>query len=60
MAKDAAQELAIALLKSELRVETDYTFTYFAQKLLNKTSVKADQGELSRQYVKAMHWAILI
>ena len=59
LAKDAAQELAIALLKSEVRVETEYTFKHFAQKLLNKTKIKADKGELSRQYVKAMHWAIL-
>lgn len=59
LAKDAAQELAIALLKSEVRVETEYTFKYFAQKLLNKTKIKADKGELSRQYVKSMHWAIL-
>ena len=59
LAKDAAQELAIALLKSEVRVETEFTFKHFAQKLLNKTKVKADNGELSKQYVKAMHWAIL-
>ncbi|MDA9020404.1 hypothetical protein N9H60_04520 [Flavimaricola sp.] len=59
LAKDAAQELAIALLKSEVRVQTEYTFKHFAQKLLKKTTVKAEKGELSRQYVKSMHWAIL-
>lgn len=59
LAKDAAQELAIALLKSEVRVDTEYTFKHFAQKLLSKTNVKAEKGELSKQYVKAMHWAIL-
>jgi hypothetical protein len=59
LAKEAAQGLAIALLKSEAPVETEYTFKHFAQKLLHKTNIKAEKGDLSRQYVKSMHWAIL-
>lgn len=59
LAKEAAQELAIAMLKSEVPVEVEYTFKHFAQKLLRKSKLQASNGERSAQYVKTMHWAIV-
>ena len=59
LAKEAAQDLAVALLKAEVPVAVDYAFKTFAQKLLRRSTVQADKGERNRQYVKTMHWAIL-
>ena len=59
LAKEAAQDLAVALLKAEVPVSPDYAFKTFAQKLLRRSTVQAENGERNRQYVKTMHWAIL-
>jgi len=37
----------------------EFRFRSFAQKLLRKSKVQAENGERSRQYVKTMSWAIL-
>ena len=57
-AKDVAQEFAMALLKSEPRVEAEFTFKHFALKLLNQSSSMAQVGERSIGYFKSMSWAV--
>ena len=57
-ARDAAQELALSLLKAEKPVEPQFTFRHFALKLLNKSRLQQQSGERSKGYVKALHWAI--
>lgn len=59
IAREMAQELALSLLKAEVPVEVEFRFRSFAQKLLRKSKVQAENGERSRQYVKTMSWAIL-
>jgi integrase len=59
LAKEAAQDLAVALMRAEVPVDLDYAFKTFAQKLLRRSTVQAENGERNRQYVKTMHWAIL-
>lgn len=57
-AREAAQELALSLLKAERPVETEYLFKTYAIKMLNKSSLQAKNGERSTGYVKSIHWAI--
>lgn len=57
-ARDLAQELALSLLKAEKPVEREFTFRHFALKMLNRSSIQQASGNLSKGYVKALHWAI--
>lgn len=58
LAKEAAQDLAVALLRSEAPVQVEYTFKTFAHKLLKRSKIQAENGERNERYVKTMHWAI--
>ncbi len=58
MARDAAQSLALSLLKSTPIVQTEYLFSGYVQKLLRKTKLLSDTGERNPNYVKTIHWAI--
>jgi hypothetical protein len=57
-ARAAAQELALALLKSEPVVESRYTFKTFALKLLHKARLQGKSGDRSDGYIKSIHWAV--
>lgn len=57
-ARAAAQELALALLKSEPLVESRYTFKTFALKLLHKARLQGKSGDRSDGYIKSIHWAV--
>ena len=58
LAKEAAQDLAVALLRAEVPVQVEYTFKTFAHKLLKRSKIQAENGERNERYVKTMHWAI--
>ena len=58
LARDAAQDLALGLLKKEKLVETEYTFKHFGLKMLNNMQREARQGNKSPGYVKSLLWAI--
>ena len=58
-ARDAAQDLAMALLKADVPVDAEFSFKGFAQKLLRKSKVQAESGERNANYVKTMQWAIM-
>ena len=58
-ARDAAQDLALALLKADVPVDAEFSFKGFAQKLLRKSKVQAESGERNANYVKTMQWAIM-
>lgn len=57
-AKALAQELALSLLKSEKPVEREFTFRHFALKLLHRSRLQHQSGDMSKGYVKAIHWGI--
>jgi hypothetical protein len=57
-ARDAAQELALSLLKAEKPVEVEYLFKTYALKLLNKSRLQSQTGERSVGYMKSIQWAI--
>lgn len=57
-AREAAQELALSLLKQQKPVEPEFQFRTYAIKLLHKSSVEAKAGEKSVGYMKSMQWAI--
>ena len=57
-AKAVAQSHALSMIRQEQMVEKEYTFKYYALKLLNETSAMAVRGERNRGYVKALHWAV--
>ena len=57
-AREVAQELALSLLKAEKPVEKEFTFRYFALKLLHRSSLQHQTGERSHGYMKALHWAV--
>ena len=57
-AREAAQELALSLLKAEKPVEKEFTFRHFALKLLHHSSLQHQTGERSHGYMKALHWAV--
>lgn len=58
MARDAAQLLALSLLKSTPTVQTEYLFSGYVQKLLRKAKLLSDMGERNPNYVKNIQWAI--
>ena len=58
LAKEAAQDLGVALLRAEVPVVVEYTFKTFAHKLLKRSKIQAETGERNPRYVKTMHWAI--
>lgn len=58
LARDAAQDLALGLLKKEKLVETEYTFKHFGLKMLNNMQREARLGNKSSGYVKSLLWAI--
>ena len=58
LAKEAAQDLAVALLRAEVPVKVEYTFKTYAHKLLQRSKIQAQNGERNPRYVKTMHWAI--
>ena len=57
-AKALAQELALSLLKAEKPVEREFTFRHFALKLLHRSRLRHQSGDMSKGYVKAIHWGI--
>ena len=58
LAKEAAQSLALSLLRAEKPVELEYAFHTYARKLLHKSRLQSDAGERNAQYVKTIHWAV--
>jgi hypothetical protein len=58
LAKDAAQALALSLLKSTPTVQTEFLFSNYAHKLLRKTQILSATGQRNPNYVKTIHWAI--
>ena len=58
LAKEAAQSLALSLLRAEKLVELEYAFHTYARKLLHKSRLQSDAGERNAQYVKTIHWAV--
>ena len=50
LARDAAQDLALGLLKKEKLVETEYTFKHFGLKMLNNMQREARLGNKSPGY----------
>ena len=58
LARDAAQDLALDLLKREKVVEAEYTFKHFGLKMLNNMQREARLGNKSPGYVKSLLWAI--
>ena len=58
LARDAAQDLALGLLKKEKVVEAEYTFKHFGLKMLNNMQREARLGNKSPGYVKSLLWAI--
>jgi len=57
-AKAVAQAHALSMVRQEQMVEREYTFKFYALRLLNQTASMAAKGERNRGYVKALHWAI--
>lgn len=57
-AREVAKDHALSLLKQEREVEREFTFRFFAIRLLSKVSVQAEKGERNIGYVKAIRWAI--
>ncbi len=58
LARDAAQSLALSLLKSMPPISNEFLFSTFAQKLLRKNKILSDTGERNPNYIKTIHWAI--
>lgn len=58
MARDVAQDLALALLKKEKVVEAEYTFKHFALKMLHTMQREAQLGNKSAGYVRSLLWAV--
>jgi len=58
LARDAAQSLALSLLKSTPPISNEFLFSTFAQKLLQKNKILSDTGERNPNYIKTIHWAI--
>lgn len=58
LARDAAQSLALSMLRSEPIVTTEFLFATYAQKLLRKTAILSETGERNANYVKTIHWAV--
>ena len=58
LARDAAQSLALSLLKSTPPISNEFLFSTFAQKLLRKNKILSDTGERNPNYIKTIHWAI--
>lgn len=57
-AKEIAKHHALSMLKAEVEVEREYTFRYFAMKLLKRGRIQAEKGERNLGYVKSLEWAI--
>jgi hypothetical protein len=57
-AREVAKDYALSLLKQERTVEREFTFRYFAVRLLAKANVQAEKGERNLGYVKSIRWAI--
>jgi len=57
-AREVAKDYALSLLKSEKAVEREFTFKYFAVKLLSQGLTQVRKGERNLGYVKSIAWAI--
>jgi hypothetical protein len=57
-AREVAKDYALSLLKQDRTVEREFTFRYFAVRLLAKANVQAEKGERNVGYVKSIRWAI--
>ena len=57
-AREVAKDYALSLLKQDRTVEREFTFRYFAVRLLAKANVQAEKGERNLGYVKSIRWAI--
>ena len=57
-AREVAKDYALSLLKQERTVEREFTFRYFAVRLLSKATIQAEKGERNLGYVKSIRWAV--
>ena len=57
-AREVAKDYALSLLKQDRTVERQFTFRYFAVRLLSKATIQAEKGERNLGYVKSIRWAV--
>lgn len=57
-AREVAKDYALSLLKQDRTVEREFTFRYFAVRLLSKATIQAEKGERNLGYVKSIRWAV--